>query len=196
MSDARAVPGVAVLHSLRPNVSEAEALTAFRGGIGARLAGLWGTPLRALAAVYVPFHLYRVEIANGPRRQTSHFAIDAVSGVLDLYRFEDAPADEALVEVRTRNRLAPRLADGEARHLLGEKLRRAVFQTGFFRVRSLSFDAQLAPLELHVPYWVGFHGDDAVRGLRVLDAVRRRFEGGKARALFDDWLRDAAPPHD
>jgi hypothetical protein len=44
------------------------------------------------------------------------------------------------------------------------------------------------PLDLHVPYWIGLYGTTAVRRLRVLDAVRRRFEGGKARALFEAWL--------
>ena len=68
-----------------------------------------------------------------------------------------------------------------------------MFQTGFFRVRDLSFHVERAPLGLHVPYWVGFYGSAEVRRLRVMDAVRRRFEGGKARALFENWLRGAPP---
>jgi hypothetical protein len=40
---------------------------------------------------------------------------------------------------------------------------------------------------LHVPYWLGFYGNAALR-CRVLNAVRRRMEGAKASALFESWL--------
>jgi hypothetical protein len=185
---------VTTIRSLRPNVTEAEAVQRFRGGLGALLPWVGGGRLRSLAAVYLPFQLYQVEIAHGPRRQTSWFALDAVSGALDLYRFEQPPGGDALVEVETRNRPEPRLAEAIALSLLEEKLRRAVFQAGFFRVRDLSFRVERSPLALHVPYWVGFYGRPELRRLRVMDAVRRRFEGGKARALFEDWLAGAPPP--
>jgi len=45
----------------------------------------------------------------------------------------------------------------------------------------------LEPIELHVPYWLGFYGNAAAR-CRVLNAVRRRMEGAKASALFESWL--------
>jgi hypothetical protein len=39
-----------------------------------------------------------------------------------------------------------------------------------------------------MPYWLGFYGADGALRCRVLDAVRRRMEGAKARALFEHWL--------
>lgn len=179
---------MATIRSLRPSVTEAEAVARFRGGLGALLPWLGGGSLRSLAAVYVPFRLYEVEIADGRRRQTSWFALDAVSGALDLYVFERAPGGDELVDVEARNRPEPRLDEARSLSLLEDKLRRVVFHTGFFRVRDLRFRAERSPLDLHVPYWVGFYGSGVVRRLRVMDAARRRFEGGKARALFEDWL--------
>jgi hypothetical protein len=115
-----------------------------------------------------------------------------VDGSLDPYRFQSPPADTTLLEVETRNRLEARLdAEGSAT-LLEDKLRRMVFQAGFFRVRDLRFRAEGAPLDLHVPYWLGFYGHATEARLRVLDAVRRRFEGAEARALFESWLRGGA----
>jgi hypothetical protein len=43
------------------------------------------------------------------------------------------------------------------------------------------------PVELHVPYWLGFYGNKVAR-CRAMDAVRRRIEGAKATALFESWI--------
>jgi len=44
------------------------------------------------------------------------------------------------------------------------------------------------PVDIHVPYWLGFFGGRENASLEVMDAVRRQIEGAKARALFEDWL--------
>jgi hypothetical protein len=173
--------------SLKTNVTEREAVDAFRGGVAA-LPWPFGRRLRSVALVHVPFRLYRIEIANGTRLSEACLALDAVDGSLDPYRFEVPPEDGALVEVEARNRLEARLDPARSVALLEGKLRRMIFQTGFFRVRDLRFHAEGAPLDLHVPYWLGFYGETVEARLRVLDAVRRRFEGAKARALFEGWL--------
>jgi hypothetical protein len=170
--------------SLRPNVTHEEAVKRLGGGALARLM----RPLRSVADVYVPFHLYQVEVHNRSRPWTAWFALDAVTGQLDPYQFDRPPAEAELVRVETRNFPRPTLAEGEAARLLRDKLRRVVFQTGFFRVRDLRFDVARVPLDLHVPYWLGFYGAGDRARLRVLDGVRRRVEGGKARALFESWL--------
>jgi len=182
---------MAAIVSLKANVTEREAVDAFRGGIAA-LPWPFGRRLRSVALVHVPFRLYQIEIANGTRLSETCLALDAVDGSLDPYRFEAPPENGALVEVETRNRLEPRLEPARSATLLEDKLRRMVFQTGFFRVRDLRFRAEGAPLDLHVPYWLGFYGDGGEARLRVLDAVRRRFEGAKARALFESWLGGGA----
>jgi hypothetical protein len=176
---------MAEIQSLRPNLTREAAIQAFREGWAARMGR---GPLRFVAEAYVPFRLYAVELQNGPRKESSFFAVDAVSGLLDPYRFEQPPAKEELVSLETRNRPEPALGEEEGRRRLEDKLRRVVFQGGFFRVRDLRFRLEPIPLELHVPYWIGLYGRGEVARLRVLDAVRGRFEGGKARALFQSWL--------
>ncbi|HXB57457.1 MAG TPA: hypothetical protein VN461_22035 [Vicinamibacteria bacterium] len=176
---------MAVITSLRPNLSRAEAIEAFREGWGGRLGG---GELRSVAEAFVPFRLYEVVVQNGSRRQRSWFALDAVAGLLDPYQFEGPPAPKELLSLETRNRPEPALDEAAGRRRLEDMLRRLVFQSGFFRVRGLEFRLERVPLDLHVPYWIGLYGTTGVRRLRVLDAVRRRFEGGKARALFEGWL--------
>ena len=179
---------MAAILSLKANVTEREAIGALRGGLAAVPWLPFRRHLRSVALVHVPFRLYRVEIANGTRLSETCLALDAVDGSLDPYRFESPPADGALVEVEARNRLEARLDGARGQALLEDKLRRMIFQTGFFRVRDLRFRAEAVPLDLHVPYWLGFYGRSGEARLRVLDAVRRRFEGAKARALFEAWL--------
>ena len=178
-----------MIRSLKSNLSRAEAIEQFNGrGIFGALERIRSGPFRSLASVYVPFRFYRVEICNGVSRHSSWFAIDAVSGSLDLYTFERVPEPCELIEVASRNRPEAALEDERARELIVDKLRRAVFQRGFFRVRDLQMRPESIPLELHVPYWLGFYGKGESVWLRVIDAVRCRFEGAKAREFFQNWL--------
>jgi hypothetical protein len=178
---------VVLIYSLKPNVTRDEAIAALspRSFLGATRTLIAG-PLRSIAAVYVPFQMFRVTIRNGKRQEQCLLAIEAVRGSLDLYGLEQAPLE--LVRIETRNFIPSRLAAEPAAELLKEKLRRMIFRRGFFRVRDLSIETSSVGPELHIPYWVGFraHGDRA--HLAVLDAVRRRIEGDKARDLFRGWL--------
>ncbi len=183
---------MAVLRSLRANVGPAEATSAFRGGWEGLRHWMGQGTLRSVAPAYVPFRLYEVEMTDGARRGRSWFALDAVSGTLDLYGFEHPPAAGELEEVETRNRLEPMLGDEQAMEALKDKLRRLMFQRGFFRIRNLELRTKIAAPDLYVPYWIGFYESGAAVRIRVLDAVRRRFEGGKARALFESWLSGPA----
>lgn len=180
------------IRSLAPHVTQSEAITAFRG----RTARLWrtlaGTELHSVAQAYLPFRLYEVEIANRGRSGTTWFAADAVTGTLDLYEFDRVPAEAELVGVETANCPSAQLDEARSLELLESKIQRAVFQAGFFRVRNLHVRARRVPVDLHVPYWLGFFGSGERARLRVMDAVRRRMEGAKARALFEDWLASAA----
>ncbi|MGZ4839274.1 MAG: hypothetical protein ACXVZR_12060 [Terriglobales bacterium] len=177
------------IQSLRPNVSRAAAVEQM-GANGVLRLLRWATagPLRFIAEVYVPFHLFRVTIDSGAGRQEKLLAIDAVSGNFDLYAFDEIPASEQLIRVSTRNRPAAVLDVGGARELLVERLRRLVFRVGFFRVRRLRIEAEPLDIELHVPYWVGLSGFGQRAHLTIIDGVRRRVEGGKIRAFFRQWL--------
>jgi hypothetical protein len=178
------------VHCLRPNVTADEAVALLRGAGTARvLRRIANGPLRRVAPLYVPFRAYAVTIRNSHRDHVQFFAVDAVTGALDLYQFAELPSRDDLVVVETRNTVAPALGDDATREKVTEKVRRALYQTGFFRLRSPHIDAHAAALpDVHVPYWVGFFGGrDRVR-LAVVDAVRRRSEGARVHDLVRGWL--------
>jgi hypothetical protein len=177
------------IESLKPNVSRDAAMAQMRGSGPARVLR-WAAagPLRSIAEVYIPFHLFRVKIKSGAGCQEKLLAIDAVSAIFDLYSFEEIPGSEQLVRVLTKNRPVAVVDEERARQLLVERLRRMVFRQGFFRVRGLRLEAEPVKVALHMPYWVGFSGFGERPHLAVIDAVRRRMEGGKVRQFFREWL--------
>jgi hypothetical protein len=177
-----------LIQTLKPNVSQAEAMRKFSSvGLGALYRRIRVGPLRRIADAYVPFFLYRVRYELGNTQQTRFFAIDAVDGSLDLFEFPGVPADSQLVEVTTRNLLQPGLTEQRAEELLRDKVLRVIFQQGFFKLRESNLECIRQPIELHLPYWLAFYGDQTAR-CRVMDAVRRRIEGAKASAFFEEWL--------
>ena len=173
------------IRCLRANVTQAQALAALEDR-----AGFLRGRLRQVAPAYLPFRLYHVAVVNRGSTKTALYAADAVSGVLDLYEFATAPAETELVTVTTRNAPTARLATPRALELLENKVRRAIFQTGFFGVRALQIRSRPLDIEFHVPYWLGFFGNGERATLQAMDAVRRTFEGAKARAVFNDWLME------
>lgn len=176
------------IQTLKPNVTQQEALRTFSGlGPSTLYWRMRSGPLRRIADVYVPYWLYRVQYNLGRATHATLFAIDAVNGSLDLFTFPCIPAADDLTSIHTRNRVAPSLTQPAAVAVLRQKVLRVIFQQGFFKVRNLQLEIAPQPLELHVPYWLGFYGNAAAR-CRVLNAVRRRIEGAKASAMFESWL--------
>jgi hypothetical protein len=176
------------IQTLKPNVSQGEALRKFSSiGIGALYRRIRVGPLRRIADAYVPFFLYRVRYQLGGALQTRFFAIDAVDGSLDLFEFPGLPHGAQLVELQTRNCLPSALSGQDAEPLLRDKVLRVIFQQGFFKLRESRLECTREPIDLHLPYWLAFYGHQRVR-CRVMDAVRRRIEGAKASALFEQWL--------
>jgi hypothetical protein len=177
------------IRSLRPNVSRDEALRTFAApGLASLLWRLRRGRLQRIAEAYIPFQLYRVRYHQGASVRSHIFALDAVDGSLDLFEFSAPPGEAETVIVATRNRPMPRLSPGHAEQLLREKVLRLIFQQGFFKVRALRLEIERLPGEIHLPYWLGFYGTSRSLGCRVMDAVRRRIEGARATALFEQWL--------
>ena len=176
------------ISSLKPNVSQQDAIRKFTSS---ELRTLYWRmrdgPLQRIAQVYVPFFLYRVKYDIGSAASTRFFAIDAVDGSLDLFEFPGVPDECQLLTVETRNHLRLSLSHTRAEELLRDKVLRVIFQQGFFKLRKTNLEVVRQPMDLHLPYWLAFYGKEAVR-CRVLDAVRRRIEGAKASAFFEDWL--------
>ncbi len=176
------------IQTLRPNVSQDEALCKFSAmGLSALYRRVRIGPLRRIAGVYVPFFLYRVRYQLARAPQTRFFAIDAVDGSLDLFEFSNVPSGAQLAEVETRNCLPVGLTVQLAQAILRDKVLRVIFQQGFFKWRESNLECTHEALELHLPYWLAFYGNEIPR-CRVMDAVRRRIEGAKASAFFEEWL--------
>jgi hypothetical protein len=176
------------IRALKPNVSQDEALRQFSSASpGTLYWRLRNGPLRRIALVYVPFFLYRVRYELGHATQTRLFALDAVTGSLDLFEFPTIPTGADLLTPETRNYIHPRLTAARAADLLREKTLRLIFQQGFFKLRQPTLDIFRQRINLHLPYWLAFHGNQTAR-CRVLDAIRRCIEGPKASAFFEEWL--------
>jgi hypothetical protein len=180
---------VTAIRTLKPNVTQEEALRVFRAGVFS--AAYWrirSGPLQRIADAYVPFWVYKVRYEIGRARKTRFFALDAVHGALDLFEFPRVPAENELITIETRNQLVPRLEPDAAEELLRMKVLRVLFQQGFFKLRALKVEIERIPVEIHLPYWLAFYGSNGTAKCRVMDAVRRRIEGGKATSFFEEWL--------
>jgi hypothetical protein len=181
--------GAGAIRTLKPNVTQKEAVRAFSApGFSALYWRMRIGPLQKIADAYVPFWLYRVRYDLGRTPHTRFFALDAVDGSLDLFEFPRIPEQTELVYVDSRNRMAPSLTAERAEVVLREKVLRVVFQQGFFKLREARLDIVREPGEMYLPYWLGFYGSTGSVRCRVLDAVRRRIEGAKASAFFEQWL--------
>ncbi|HET9995188.1 MAG TPA: hypothetical protein VFQ18_07270 [Candidatus Acidoferrum sp.] len=181
--------GTAAIRILKPNVTQEEAVRSFRGrGLSALYRQMRSGPLKKIAEAYVPFWLFRVryELAGAP--QTRLFALDAVDGSLDLFEFPRVPGEGELVSLDSRNRLAPALSEERAAEILKEKVLRVIFQQGFFKLHKPRIEITRESGELYLPYWLGFYGESGAVHCRAMDAVRRRIEGAKASAFFEQWL--------
>jgi hypothetical protein len=180
---------VTAIRTLKPNVTQEEALRFFRAGVfSATYWRIRSGPLQRIADAYVPFWVYKVRYEIGRARKTRFFALDAVHGALDLFEFPRVPAENELVTIETRNQLLPGLQPDAAEELLRMKVLRVLFQQGFFKLRALKVEIERVPLEIHLPYWLAFYGSNGTAKCRVMDAVRRRIEGGKATSFFEEWL--------
>jgi len=179
------------IRSLRPNVTQQEAIQHFCGGMSGWLRRAALGPLRFLADVYIPFDLFQVDIKHSGRVDSHLLAVDAVNGLLDPFEFNALPSSTELAMRRTRNNLEPKLNEARIAQLSIDKARRLLFSRGFFRVRDLKITASRVAETFYVPYWVGFLGANDEPHLAVMDATRRRFEGAKVRRLLEEWLNVA-----
>jgi hypothetical protein len=175
------------ISSLRPNVTREEAVREFSSGMAGLLSRAAAGPLRSVVDAYLPFRVFRVEIRNAGKVEEHFFGLDGITGTLDLYEFKRPPEAEDLVRIESRNCLPGSLNALRAESILVDKVRRLLFSRGFFRIRELRIRVTLLG-EVHVPYWLGFRGRDERARMSVLDAVRRRPEGAKAREIFHTWL--------
>ena len=178
-----------VIRSLRANVTRDDAIAAFTAsGPATWYWKLRSGSLHSIADAYVPFRVYRVRYHMGGAPRSHYFALDAIDGSLDLFEFSVPPGEAETATVSSRNHPAPVLSQNRSDELLREKVLRLIFQQGFFKVSNVKLEIERVPGEIHLPYWLGFDGTRQGLRCRVLDAVRRRIEGARASALFEQWL--------
>jgi|SRR5215831_935288 len=173
---------------LKPNVTKEQALRYFTSGLWNASIGRLRGRVQSIAEIYIPYRLFEVTISNSGRRENSIFALDAVHGVLDLYRFSSAPSDTETLTLETRNVVSPTQPTSTDAEKVVAKVRRQIFAKGFFKVRDLQLEAKPIPGEVCIPYWVCFRGTNSSLNFLVLDAVRRQVEGAKVRQLVEEWL--------
>ncbi len=78
-----------------------------------------------------------------------------------------------------------------AQGVFEERVRREVYQQGFFKIDDLHIRGAFIRL-CYVPYWVSLYERNNQANAEVLDAVRGRFEGGKVRDIVMDWFTEEA----
>ncbi len=144
--------------------------------------------LLAVSDIYIPYRLYKVTVDDHRIRSVRFLAVDAVSGALDPYQFDEPPAAERYTEMETHNCLPVRLAEADSRALILEKARRLLFSQGFFRLVRPIIAAELMGAEFYVPYWAGFTGDEQDVKVMMLDGIRGTIEGSKISELVRAWL--------
>ena len=105
-----------------------------------------------------------------------------------IFILRQLPGEREVIYLETRNSTEPLLDEAEARKMVVTKVQRLLFRTGFFRVRNLQISAEPVAGEIYIPYWVGFRGRGVRARFVVMDAVRRKMEGGKVRHLLQAWL--------
>jgi hypothetical protein len=176
-------------------VTREQAIDSFRRGLAAGARRLARGPLRSVADVYIPFRVYVATLGRGVRREVAVLGVDAVSGGLDVYRFDRVPEAAEVVQVSTRNYLAPTLSTNTARDLLASRMRRLTYQRAGFLAGPFEFDAEPIDAVLHVPYWAGFFGRSEAASIVVMDAVRRQIEGAKVKRLIREWINSDSPRH-
>jgi hypothetical protein len=174
--------------TLKSNVTQQEALRTFSSGASARFWKMRNGALQRIALAYVPYWGFRVDYTLANTQKTRYFAMDAVTGALDLFEFSQLPRADQLLAVETRNGLSPALSVLRAQELLREKALRILFRQGLFQLRAGKIEMQRDAGTFNIPYWLGFYGHAETARCRVLDAVRRRVEGGKASDFFEQWL--------
>jgi hypothetical protein len=175
--------------ALRANVTQEDAVREFSSrGLSSMYWRMTAGRLQRIAEAYVPYQFYEVSYVMARASQKRLFAMDVVDGSLDLFEFPQLPSPQQLFTTETRNRVESSLPTGAADKLLREKALRVVFQQGFFKVRETSLKFVRLPDIVHLPYWLGFYSSGGIVRCRVMDAVRRRIEGAKASAFFEQWL--------
>ncbi|HWQ34099.1 MAG TPA: hypothetical protein VNQ79_14710 [Blastocatellia bacterium] len=147
--------------------------------------------LRICTGLYVPYHLFQIEVQNGGDRSIHYLAIDAVTGELDPYSFDEPPRDDEFMELESVQVAPSALSEAETMARLEERIRRGIYLNGFFKVSDLKITGMLLT-QFYLACWVGFYVKKDRASIEVIDSVRGQFEGAKVRDLVMTWFQEEA----
>jgi hypothetical protein len=187
-------PDTRQIRVLKPNVTCERARDIFTRGSANLIAAFFRGPARSISELYIPYRFFQVRITNRGKEESRIFAVEAFRGAMDLYQFPAFPSEADLLTVETRNVLPSSLESSQAQDALMAQVRRLIFMRGFFALRDPQLEATPIAAEICIPYWICFRGRSPRAHISVLDAVRCRLEGSKARHLIEDWLRSPEAP--
>jgi hypothetical protein len=165
-------------------VSRARATAMFRGPLRELKYGR----LRIVIDFYLPYYLFLVRTENRRKVVDSLYGIDAISGILDPYQFDEPLTAVNRREVETSCSLPLQIGPQEAFRTLEERMRRLIFMESLFKVRAWKMSGELVE-SFYMPFWVGIYERGDRAHLEVIDAVRGRFEGAKVREIVAGWFR-------
>jgi hypothetical protein len=174
-------------HETDPTIALRKLAFPAMGGV---LQRWWSGPLRGVAAIYIPYRLYRVSVADRRLQRLHYYALDSASGTLDPYEFAAPPELQEWTEAEAPNCHPVKVEERKTRELAIETVRRRLFTRGFYRLTAPRIIAELIHPEFYLRYWVGFYGDDRNVSLRVVNAVRQTMEGSKVGHLLRAWLME------
>ncbi|MBO0723357.1 MAG: hypothetical protein J2P41_21215 [Blastocatellia bacterium] len=172
----------------KPNVTRARATGMFLDAFRELRYGR----LRIVIDFYLPYYLFLVKMETSRKVVDSLYGIDAVTGRLDPYRFDQPMSPETLREVETGYSLPLQISPQEALSKLGEKLRRLLLMENVFKAGGWNLSGELIE-SFYMPYWVGVYRRGERARLEVIDAVRGRLEGAKVRELVEGWFKNRPP---
>lgn len=181
------------IQTLRPNVTQDEAIEILRGGLSGLIRQALRGPLLKIAELYIPFSPFEAEWTSGASTKRMRVGLDAAWAALDLYLFEPETLLTQAISLTTRNVVPAKVDEEGLQQAVRDKIRRMLFSQGFFRLRNLAITVRPLGTPVCVPYWLGFYARGTEVRLAILDAVRRRPEGAKARALVTAWLGSQNP---
>jgi hypothetical protein len=172
-----------LITSYTPKVSRERATAMFLGSLRELRYGR----LRAVIDFHLPYYLFLVRMIDSRRSTDSLYGVDAITGRLDPYQFENPVTAENCREVETSYSLPPRIDPQEALHCLEERMMRMIFMRGSFKLRGWRVSGDLVE-SFYIPYWVGVYERRGRAHLEVIDALRGRFEGAKVREMVVSWF--------
>jgi hypothetical protein len=172
-----------LITSHTPNVSRERATAMFLGSFRELRYGR----LRVVIDFHLPYYLFLVRMVNSRRSIDSLYGIDAITGHLDPYQFENPVTAGNCREVETLYSLPPQIDPQVAFDFLEERMMRLIFMRGVFKMREWKVSGDLVE-SFYIPYWIGVYERKDRAHLEVIDAVRGRFEGAKVREMAVRWF--------